>query len=221
MFGWFASVAAAAPQVWTGLEARVPLVAGHPWLPTHLRWIAESRYDVDDPRWTFALLRGGLGWTPTRWFLLHVNAGQVLERGDDGAFVPHARVELEPNLRTQVGGLTLNARTRADLRWFPGDDTRSRIREQLRANWILPGQRFGPYASEELFVEIWRSDGRPVPTLTENRTALGLTFTITDSWRVDAAGMARWRPGEGVSPVLLLTTVLTPDIEPVYDAGGG
>ncbi len=215
------AAAAAEPQLWTGLEARVPLVAGRPWLPTHLRWVAESRYDVADPRWTFGLLRGGLGWTPAPWLLLHVNAGQVLERGDDGAFVPHARVELEPNLRVHVGWVNLNARTRIDLRWFPEQDTRSRIREQLRVNLVPPEQRWGPYVSEELFVEIWRADGAPVPTLTENRAALGLSFTLTDSWRVDAAGMARWRPDDGLAPVLLLTTVLTPDIEPVFDAGGG
>ena len=208
--------AAADTQLWTGLEARVPISDGRYGAPTHARWVTESRFGGLREGLSFVLARLGLMWELSPNVLLNLNGVQASASDALGVMRSESRVEVEPNVRGRIGDFGVNLRQRAELRWNRAEPS-YRYRAQLRWNYQPRGARLAPFLSTELFV-VTRA------RLLETRNVLGVSVFATKHLRLDLGYMLRPQQspdGWLVSHIGLVTVTFAPDLAPVLESGGG
>jgi len=202
-------------QMWSGLEARVPISDGKGGLPTAARWVTESRFGGPRDGISFLLARLGLMWDLHPALLFNINGVQALEPDRTGVPRPVSRIEIEPNLRARFGILSANLRQRAELRWVSAEAS-YRHRLQLRVNLKPKGARYAPYVSSEAL-------GTPRGRILELRNVAGVSLFFGDHVRLDVGYMFRPRLDDdwAVTHAGVLWLTFEPKIPAVIESGGG
>lgn len=204
--------------VWTSLEARVPLAEGHALVPTHVRWITETRFGPPADGVSLVLVRAGPLWDLHPNVLLAVNVAQNVQAESARSFVPETRVEVEPTLRATFGPFALHQRLRFEHRWFPGE-RRVRIRLQERLSYQPAGWALAPFVSSEAHVDL-SGEG-----FNEWRNVVGVSLKAGPTLRFDVGYMVRLDaeasgspyqgPAWGLGQVLSLALVYAPKAAPL------
>jgi hypothetical protein len=204
--------------VWTSLEARVPVAGRGALVPSHLRWVTETRFGPPAGGVSLLLARAGPLWDLHPNVLLAVNGVQSLQVEAAATFVPETRVELEPTVRSTFGPLALNQRLRFEHRWFP-DERRVRVRLQERLSYRPAGRAWAPFVSTEAHVDL-SGEG-----FNEWRNVAGVSLQVGETLRVDVGYMARFEaeavgsPGQGsawgLRHVLSLALAFSPKAPPL------
>jgi Protein of unknown function (DUF2490) len=176
--------------VWTSLEARVPVAGPGSLVPSHLRWVTETRFGRPAGGVSLLLVRAGPLWDVHPNLLVAVNAVQNVQAESARSFVPETRVELEPTVRASFGPLALNQRLRLEHRWFPGE-RRVRVRLQERLSYRPAGQFWAPFVSSEAHADL-SGEG-----FNEWRNVVGVSLQAGEALRVDVGYMARFEAEAG------------------------
>jgi len=207
-------------QAWTGLEARAPITDGKWGLPTHARWVTETRFGGPRDGLSFLLARIGPMWELGPNVLLNLNGVQALATNDDGVTRPESRIEVEPNVRGRLFGvLAANFRQRAELRWIAGESS-YRYRAQLRVTYHPADAFLAPFISTEVFVATRAR-------LLESRNVFGLSLFASKNMRFDLGYMLRPRQPStmdgswALSHIAIITLTFAPQLAPIVESGGG
>lgn len=188
-------------------------------MPSHIRWITETRFGPPANGVSLLLVRAGPLWDLHPNVLLAVNAVQNVQAESASSFVPETRLELEPTLRATFGPFALNQRLRFEHRWFP-DERRVRVRLQERLSYQPEGWGLAPFVSSEAHVDL-SSEG-----FNEWRNVVGVSLKASSALRFDIGYMARLdaeaggptRQGLtwGLGHVLSLALVYAPKVAPLH-----
>lgn len=206
-------------EVWSWVEARVPLSAEAPITgqPVALRLFSDSRYGLRYPGLGWQFWRVGPLWSVAPGLMVGTHFTTIGVQTAPGAFMQEYRAELEPNFFGRWGDFAWNDRNRLEYRWR-WNDQHFRYRNQLRVSCAPSGARWIPFAWEEAMIEL-NAEG-----FAQNRAELGVGYQLTDAARLDLGVMVRSRAAAaGWEHDVVFNTYLyfAPDVAPLLGGPRG
>lgn len=176
--------ALAAPGFWDSFEARVPISDGDYGLPSLLRFSAENRFA--DAGLGLSLLRVGPIWEAMPNLLLAAHVVTAIEQDASGGIKREYRAELEPTVRWRWRGVACNNRNILDFRSLT-NGPRWRYRNRLWMGFQLEGVQWGPYVSDEVYLDLSGSG------FSENQAVFGIGYIPIAGTQFNSALLVRSR----------------------------
>lgn len=174
------------PELWYQFENRVSWPdTGNRWTPKSFKIVTVNFWGARFPGLGQALVRLGPTWELTPYLSLGFNVVPGMEQ-NNGVFNQQFRLEAEPALHWEGGGLAFNNRSRLERRWAQQGNL-WRVRNQMRVSLIGLNWDWTPYLSNELFYDLTHQ------AFNQDRALVGFSHPLAEGIRLDVSYLLRFR----------------------------